>query len=104
MSNSKNPLLTIIQPGSGWKIIDFKELNEYRDLFYFLVWRDIKALYAQTVLGFLWAILNPLIQIVIFTIIFGNVAKVPTDGYPVYSFLKRRDYPLDLYLPGDDTV
>jgi lipopolysaccharide transport system permease protein len=78
--------LTIIQPGSGWQIIDFKELKEYRDLFYFLVWRDIKALYAQTILGFLWAILNPLIQIIIFTIIFGNVAKVSTDGIPYILF------------------
>ena len=86
MPSTKNPLLTIIQPGSDWKIIDLKELKEYRDLFYFLVWRDIKALYAQTVLGFLWAFLNPLIQIVIFTIIFGNVAKVPTDGIPYILF------------------
>lgn len=86
MPNSKTSLLTIIQPGSGWRIIDFKELKEYRDLFYFLVWRDIKALYAQTVLGFLWAFLNPLIQIVIFTIIFGNIAKVSTDGIPYILF------------------
>jgi len=86
MSNSKHPLLTVIQPGMGWKLIDFKELLDYRDLFYFLVWRDIKSLYAQTVLGFLWAFLNPLIQIVIFTIIFGNVAKVSTDGIPYILF------------------
>ena len=86
MSNSKTSLLTVIQPGSGWRIIDFKELKEYRDLFYFLIWRDIKALYAQTVLGFLWAFLNPLIQIVIFTIIFGNIAKVSTDGIPYILF------------------
>jgi lipopolysaccharide transport system permease protein len=86
MSDSKNPLVTVIQPGIGWKLIDFKELKDYRDLFYFLVWRDIKSLYAQTVLGFLWAFLNPLIQIVIFTIIFGNVAKVSTDGIPYILF------------------
>ena len=86
MANSKNSLLTVIQPGIGWKLIDFQELKDYRDLFYFLVWRDIKALYAQTVLGFLWAFLNPLIQIVIFTIIFGNVAKVSTDGIPYILF------------------
>lgn len=79
-------VLTIIQARSGWQIINFKELNEYRDLFYFLVWRDIKSIYAQTILGFLWAILNPLIQIVIFTIIFGNVAKVSTDGVPYILF------------------
>jgi lipopolysaccharide transport system permease protein len=78
--------ITLIQPGSGWRLADFKELREYRDLFYFLVWRDIKVLYAQTVLGLSWAILNPLIQIVIFTVVFGRVAKVSTDGIPYLLF------------------
>jgi len=77
---------TIIQARAGWQIIDFKELNEYRDLFYFLVWRDIKSMYAQTVLGFLWAIVHPLVQIVIFTVIFGNIAKLSTDGIPYILF------------------
>lgn len=70
----------------GWSLFDFNELKDYRDLFYFLIWRDIKALYAQTILGFSWAILNPLIQIVIFSVIFGKVAKVPTDGIPYVLF------------------
>jgi lipopolysaccharide transport system permease protein len=78
--------LTVIKPRSGWQWINLKELFEYRDLFFFLVWRDIKVLYAQTVLGFCWAILQPLIQIVIFTIIFGKVAKVATDGIPYILF------------------
>ena len=78
--------VTIIKPRSGWQIIDFKELKEYRDLFFFLVWRDIKVLYAQTVLGLCWAILQPLIQIVIFTIVFGRVAKISTDGIPYILF------------------
>ena len=85
-ANSKEDSLTIIKPKSGWQFIDFNELKEYRDLFYFLVWRDIKALYAQTILGFLWAILHPLVQIIIFTIIFGKVAKVSTDGIPYILF------------------
>ena len=80
--NLKSESITIIKPKSGWQLIDFKELVDYRDLFYFLVWRDIKVLYAQTILGFLWAILVPLIQIVIFTIIFGKVAKISTEGIP----------------------
>lgn len=67
-------------------MIDFAELNAYRDLFYFLVWRDIKVLYAQTVLGFSWAILNPTIQILIFSVIFGKVAKIGTDGIPYLLF------------------
>ncbi|MDR4498053.1 MAG: ABC transporter permease [Candidatus Scalindua sp.] len=78
--------VTVIKPSSGWQIINIKELIEYRDLFYFLVWRDIKALYAQTVLGFSWAILQPIIQITIFTIIFGRIAKISTDGIPYILF------------------
>lgn len=78
--------VTVITPPRGWQLIDFKELKEYRDLFYFLVWRDVKVLYAQTILGFGWAILQPLIQIVIFTFIFGKVAKIPTDGIPYLLF------------------
>lgn len=84
--NSNSDSVTIIKPRSGWQIIDFKELKEYRDLFYFLVWRDIKVLYAQTILGFSWAILQPLIHIIIFTIVFGKVAKVSTEGIPYILF------------------
>lgn len=76
----------IIKPRSGWQFVDFKELKEYRDLFYFLVWRDVKVLYAQTVLGLSWAILQPLIQIIIFSIVFGKVARVPTEGVPYLLF------------------
>lgn len=78
--------VAVIKPFSGWEGINFKELKEYRDLFYFLVLRDIKVLYAQTVLGFAWAILNPLVQIVVFTIIFGRVANISTDGIPYVLF------------------
>lgn len=78
--------VTTISAESGWAIFDLKELRRYRDLFYFLVWRDIKVLYAQTILGFSWAILNPAIQIVIFSIIFGRVAKIDTDGIPYVLF------------------
>lgn len=76
----------IIEPKSGWQMLNIKELIEYRELFGFLVWRDIKVLYAQTVLGFFWAILQPLIQIAIFTFVFGKVAKVPTDQIPYLLF------------------
>ncbi len=84
--NSNNDNLTIIKPNTGWQVINFRELLEYRDLFFFLAWRDIKALYAQTVLGFSWAILKPLVQIIVFTIIFGKVAKVSTEGIPYFLF------------------
>jgi lipopolysaccharide transport system permease protein len=83
---SNGDLVTLIAPKSGWQPIDFKELKQYRDLFYFMVWREIKVLYAQTILGFSWAILQPLIQIIIFTIVFGKVAKLSTDGIPYFLF------------------
>ena len=78
--------ITEIRPISEWKWIDFKELKEYRDLFFFMVWRDIKVLYAQTILGFSWAILLPLVEIIIFTIVFGKVAKIPSEGIPYFLF------------------
>jgi len=78
--------VTVIEPGRGWEFPDLKELKTYQDLFYFMVWRDIKVLYAQTILGFAWAIVNPLVQIVIFSVIFGRVAKIPTDGVPYVLF------------------
>ncbi len=78
--------VSIIRPPTGFEAIDLAELRRYRDLFYFLVLRDIQVLYAQTILGFAWAILNPAIQIVLFTVIFGKVAKVPTDGIPYFLF------------------
>ena len=84
--SSENERITIIESVSGWELPDFKELKAYRDLFYFLVWRDIKVLYAQTIMGFSWALINPLVQIVVFSIIFGRVAKISTDGIPYVLF------------------
>lgn len=77
---------TVIEPKSGWQFINLKELVDFSDLFFFLAWRDIKVMYAQTILGLLWAILQPLIQILIFTIVFGTVAKIPSDGIPYILF------------------
>lgn len=84
-SLSKNDVaepITLIAPRKGWRLFDFAELVEYRDLFFYLAWRNIKVLYAQTILGFFWALLVPAIQIVIFTIVFGRVANINTDGIP----------------------
>ena len=79
---------TIIKPKEGWQPIDWRELYEYRDLFYFLVLRDIKVIYKQTILGFGWAIIRPLFSMIVFTIVFGRLAKVPSDGlpYPIFSY------------------
>lgn len=78
--------ISVIKPTSGWRIFDWQELRQYRDLFSSMVWREIKVLYAQTILGFSWAILQPLIQIVIFSIVFGRVAKVSSEGFPYIVF------------------
>ena len=78
--------LTVIAPPSRWGVLNFRELVGYRDLFLFLVWRDIKVLYAQTIMGFAWAIINPLVQIAVFSIIFGKVAKLDTGGIPYVLF------------------
>lgn len=84
--NSKTEKIVTVRPKSGWQLLDFQELLEYRDLFFFLVWREIKIIYAQTILGFTWAILQPLIQIILFAVVFGKVAKIDTDGIPYVLF------------------
>ena len=77
-----------IKPKKGWQLINFRELRQYRDLFYFLVVRDIKVKYKQTVLGGLWAIIQPFFAMVVFTLFFGRLAKMPSDGipYPIFSY------------------
>ncbi len=77
-----------IQPASGWVALDLKDLWRYRELLLFFTWRDIKVRYKQTALGAAWAILQPLLTMVIFSVIFGQVAKLPSDGipYPVFTF------------------
>ena len=77
-----------IRPSRGWRGLDLTELWQYRDLFYFLVWRDIKALYAQSALGVGWAVVQPTFHMIVFTIVFGNLAKIESDGVPyaIFSF------------------
>lgn len=79
---------TVIEPPSGWSTINLRELWQYRELLYFLTWRDIKVKYKQTLLGATWAILQPFFAMVIFTIFFGKMAKIPSDGipYPIFSY------------------
>ncbi len=86
-SREREEPTVIIEPSGPWPRIDLRELWAYRNLFLFLVWRDIKVRYAQTVLGAGWAILQPVLAMVVFTLIFGNFAKIPSDGvpYPVFS-------------------
>jgi lipopolysaccharide transport system permease protein len=80
--------LTIIEPRSGWHPIAWRELWSYRELLGFLVWRDVKVRYKQTLLGAAWAVLQPLAATAVFTVLFGRWAKMPSDGvpYPVFAF------------------
>ncbi|EMI17666.1 polysaccharide ABC transporter permease protein [Rhodopirellula maiorica SM1] len=77
-----------IQPAKGWMPLRLGELWEYRELLYFLTWRDIKVRYKQTLLGAAWAIIQPLSTMVVFTLFFGKLAEMPSDGvpYPIFSF------------------
>jgi lipopolysaccharide transport system permease protein len=87
MNKSLEPV-TVIDSKKKLSITSFSELYRYRDLLYFMVLRDITVLYKQSVLGFAWAIINPLVSMVIFSIVFGKLAKVPSDGipYPIFSY------------------
>jgi len=78
----------VIQPAKGWTSLGLKEVWEYRELLYFLAWRDVKVRYKQTLLGVAWAVLQPLLQMLIFTIFFGRLAQVGSEGlpYPLFSF------------------
>ena len=81
----QEPLVTI-KPRQSWIALDLRNLWTYHELLYFLIWRDVKVRYKQTVLGVAWAILQPVIMIVIFSIIFGRVAGLPSDGIPYALF------------------
>jgi lipopolysaccharide transport system permease protein len=78
----------VIRPSRGWVSLKLRELWEYRELLYFLTWRDIKVRYKQTVLGAAWAIIQPFFTMVVFSLIFGRLANIPSDGipYPIFSY------------------
>ncbi len=82
------PRKTIIRPSSGWKALNLRDLWIYRELVFFMTWRDLKVRYKQTLLGAAWAILQPFMTMVVFSIFFGSLAKVPSDGvpYPIFSY------------------
>lgn len=82
------PAVTLIRPPSGWRAPDLGELWRYRDLLYFLALRDVQVRYRQTVLGVAWAVLQPLFTMVVFSVFFGHLARVPSDGlpYPIFTF------------------
>jgi lipopolysaccharide transport system permease protein len=83
-----HPPVTVIEARAAWQFVDLVELWRYRELLYFLIWRDVKVRYKQTVLGAAWAILQPFAQMVVFSIFFGRVAEMPSAGvaYPLFVF------------------
>lgn len=86
-SVEQEPLL-VLRPRTGWQQLGLKDLWQYRELLYFLCWRDIKVRYKQTALGVAWAIVQPLMTMVLFSLFFGRLAKMPSDGvpYPLFVF------------------
>jgi lipopolysaccharide transport system permease protein len=85
-SKRQSPILNI-EPSNTWVSLKLGELWQYRELLYFLIWRDIKVRYKQTALGAAWAIIQPLFSMLIFSLFFGRLAKMPSDGipYPLFS-------------------
>jgi len=78
----------VIAPASGWVPVRLRELWEYRELLYFLIWREVKIRYKQAVLGIVWAVLQPVLTMVIFSVVFGRFAGMPSDGlpYPIFAY------------------
>lgn len=93
----RKPDVVIIKPSKGWVGLRLKDLWVYRELVYFLTWRDLKVRYKQSVLGVLWAILKPFMTMVVFTIFFGNFAKMPSDGVPYPIFAYTATLPWELF-------
>jgi lipopolysaccharide transport system permease protein len=80
--------VTYLKPPRGWAALNLRDLWLYRELVYFMTWRDLKVRYKQTLLGAFWAVLRPVLSMVVFSIFFGGLAKMPSDGvpYPIFSF------------------
>jgi lipopolysaccharide transport system permease protein len=82
------PTVVVIRPSHGWAPLQLRDLWQYRELLYFLIWRDVKVRYKQTALGAAWAILQPFLAMVIFSVFFGRLAGMPSDGvpYPIFAY------------------
>ena len=95
------PLVTtVIEPSRGWAPLKVSELWEYREVLYFLIWRDIKVRYRQTLIGAAWAIIQPFMTMVVFTVFFGRLAKMPSDGAPYALFALAALVPWTFFANG----
>lgn len=99
MLNLDKTHVTFIRPSKGWVSFNLRDLLEYRELLYFLIWRDVKVRYKQTILGFAWAILQPFLTMVVFSIFFGRLAGVPSDNvpYPIFTYTALLPWQLFAY-------
>jgi lipopolysaccharide transport system permease protein len=91
---------TVIRPANGWVPLNLRELWEYREILYFFVWRDVKVRYKQTVLGVAWAVIQPVFMMVVFSLFFGQLAKVATHGLPYPLFVFCGLLPWQLFAHG----
>lgn len=89
MTGATSQVVVRIEPSKGWVHLQLRDLWLYRELLYFLAWRDVKVRYKQTALGVIWAILQPFLTMVVFSVFFGHLAKVPSNGipYPVFTYV-----------------
>ena len=83
---TSDEVITVIRPGKGFTNLELRAVWQFRELLYFLIWRNVKVRYKQTIIGSAWAIIQPLMAMLIFTVIFGNFAKIPSDGLPYSIF------------------
>ena len=79
----------VIEPTRGWASLNLRDVWEYRELLYFLLWRDVKGRYRQMALGPLWVILQPVVTMLVFSLVFGGLAQLPSDGvpYPIFTYV-----------------
>jgi lipopolysaccharide transport system permease protein len=88
MSSVRDASKIVIEPPRGWQVIDVREIWRYRELLYYLAWRDVKVRYKQTTIGAVWALLQPFLTMVVFSVIFGQFIKIPSGDapYPVFAY------------------
>jgi len=100
LAGAQSLRVTEIRPTSGWQGVPWRELWEYRELAYFLSWRDIQVRYKQTAIGIAWAILQPLLTMLVFTLFFGRLGKIPSDGFPYAVFTLAALVPWTFFANG----
>lgn len=92
--------MAVIEPTPGWAALRLADLWEYRELLYFLTWREIKVRYKQTAIGAAWAVIQPLLNMLVFSLFFGRLAKMPSDGIPYPVFALAGLVPWTLFANG----